>query len=134
WRAKTALAALPVGWDEGAGAAESSALIAERLKSGLNAVEEPFAGWKEGDAPKAIQGAAKKVEAVYSTPFLAHATMEPMNCTAKVTADKVEVWGPTQNAEASPAAASEVSGLPLDKAEANKRDLGGGFGQARGTQ
>src|SRR5882762_5135429 len=91
WRAKSALAALPVVWDEGAGAAESSAIIAERLKSGLTAVEEPFAGWKEGDAPKAIQGAARKVEAVYSTPFLAHATMEPMNCTAKVTADRVEV-------------------------------------------
>src|SRR6267143_428800 len=134
WRAKTALAALPVVWDEGAGAAESSALIAERLKSGLAAVEEPFAGWKEGDAPKAIQGAARKVEAVYSTPFLAHATMEPMNCTARVTADKVEVWAPTQNAEATLAAASEESGLPLDKAEVYKLDLGGGFGRRGGTQ
>jgi len=134
WRAKTALAALPVVWDEGAGAAESSAVIAERLKSGLTAVEEPFAGWKEGDAPKAIQGAARKVEAVYSTPFLAHATMEPMNCTAKVTADRVEVWAPTQNAEATLAAASEESGVPIDKAEVYKLDLGGGFGRRGGTQ
>src|SRR5882762_6924310 len=134
WRAKTALAALPVVWDEGAGASESSAVIAERLKSGLAAVEEPFAGWKEGDAPKAIQGAAKKVEAVYSTPFLAHATMEPMNCTAKVTADRVEVWAPTQNAEATLAAASEESGVPIDKAEVYKLDLGGGFGRRGGTQ
>jgi isoquinoline 1-oxidoreductase beta subunit len=134
WRAKTALAALPVVWDEGAGASESSAVIAERLKSGLTAVEEPFAGWKEGDAPKAIQGAARKVEAVYSTPFLAHATMEPMNCTAKVTADRVEVWAPTQNAEATLAAASEESGVPIDKAEVYKLDLGGGFGRRGGTQ
>jgi isoquinoline 1-oxidoreductase beta subunit len=134
WRAKSALAALPVVWDEGAGAAESSALIAERLKSGLAAVEEPFAGWKEGDAPKAIQGAARKVEAVYSTPFLAHATMEPMNCTAKVTADRVEVWAPTQNAEATLAAASEESGVPIQKAEVYKLDLGGGFGRRGGTQ
>src|SRR5205809_7247413 len=134
WRAKTALAALPVVWDEGAGAAESSAIIAERLKSGLNAVEEPFAGWKEGDAPKAIQGAAKRVEAVYSTPFLAHATMEPMNCTAKVTADRVEVWAPTQNAEATLAAASEESGVPIQNAEVYKLDLGGGFGRRGGTQ
>jgi isoquinoline 1-oxidoreductase beta subunit len=134
WRAKSALAALPVVWDEGAGAAESSAVIAERLKGGLNAVEEPFAGWKEGDAPKAIQGAARKVEAVYSTPFLAHATMEPMNCTAKVTADRVEVWAPTQNAEATLAAASEESGVPIDKAEVYKLDLGGGFGRRGGTQ
>jgi len=60
--------------------------------------------------------------------------MEPMNCTAKVSADKVEVWGPTQNAEASLAAASEESGLPLDKAQAYKLDLGGGFGRRGGTQ
>ncbi len=134
WRAKSALGALPVVWDEGAGASESSAIIAERLRSGLTAVDEPFAGWKEGDAPKAIQGAARKVEAVYSTPFLAHATMEPMNCTAKVTADRVEVWAPTQNAEATLAAASEESGLPLSQAEVYKLDLGGGFGRRGGTQ
>jgi isoquinoline 1-oxidoreductase beta subunit len=134
WRAKSALDALPIVWDEGAGASESSAIIAERLKGGLAAVDEPFAGWKEGDALKAIQGAARKVEAVYSTPFLAHATMEPMNCTAKVTADRVEVWAPTQNAEATLAAASEESGLPIGQAEVYKLDLGGGFGRRGGTQ
>jgi len=134
WRAKSALEALPVVWDEGAGASESSAIIAERLRGGLAAVDEPFAGWREGDAPKAIQGAARKVEAVYSTPFLAHATMEPMNCTAKVTADRVEVWAPTQNAEATLAAASEESGVPISKAEVYKLDLGGGFGRRGGTQ
>jgi isoquinoline 1-oxidoreductase beta subunit len=134
WRANKALDALPIVWDEGAGASESSTLIAERLKGGLTASGEPFAGWQEGDALKAIEGAAKKVEAVYSTPFLAHATMEPMNCTARVTADRVEVWGPTQNAEASLAAASEEAGLPLEKAEVYKLDLGGGFGRRGGTQ
>jgi len=110
WHAKKALDALPIVWDEGKGAAESSQAIAERLQNGLAASDEPFAGWKIGDALKAIEGSPKKVEAVYSTPFLAHATMEPMNCTAKVSADKVEVWGPTQNAEASLAAASEEAG------------------------
>ena len=134
WRAKKALDALPIVWDEGKGAAESSKTIAERLQNGLAASDEPFAGWREGDALKAIAGAAKKVEAVYSTPFLAHATMEPMNCTAKVTADRVEVWGPTQNAEAALAAASEEAGLPLNKAECYKIDLGGGFGRRGGSQ
>src|SRR3954462_11398048 len=134
WHAKKALDALPITWDEGAGANQSSATIAERLQSGLAAADEPFAGWKEGDAMKAIDGAAKKVEAVYSTPFLAHATMEPMNCTARVSADKVEVWGPTQNAEASLAAAAEEAGLPLEKAEAYTHALGGGFGRRGGTQ
>ncbi len=134
WRAKKALDALPIVWDEGKGATESSKAIAERLQTGLAATDEPFAGWAIGDALKAIEGSAKKVEAVYSTPFLAHATMEPMNCTAKVSADKVEVWGPTQNAEASFAVASEESGLPLDKAQVYKLDLGGGFGRRGGTQ
>ncbi|MBI3371993.1 MAG: xanthine dehydrogenase family protein molybdopterin-binding subunit [Betaproteobacteria bacterium] len=134
WRAKKALDALPIVWDEGAGTAESSATIAERLKGGLTASDEPFAGWQVGDALKAIGGAAKKIDAVYSTPFLAHATMEPMNCTARVSAERVEVWGPTQNAEASLAAASEESGLPLGKAEVYKLDLGGGFGRRGGTQ
>ncbi|HXL75594.1 MAG TPA: molybdopterin cofactor-binding domain-containing protein, partial [Burkholderiales bacterium] len=134
WRAKTALDALPIVWDEGAGAAQSSATIAARLKEGLTASGEPLAGWQEGDALKAIEGAAKKVEAVYSTPFLAHATMEPMNATAKVTPDRVEVWVPTQNAEASLAAATEEAGLPLDRGEVYKLDLGGGFGRRGGTQ
>src|SRR6266436_3201968 len=134
WRAKTALDALPIVWDEGAGATQSSATIAARLKEGLTASGEPLAGWQEGDALKAIEGAAKKVQAVYSTPFLAHATMEPMNATAKVTPDRVEVWVPTQNAEASLAAATEEAGLPLDKGEVYKLDLGGGFGRRGGTQ
>ncbi|TMG87732.1 MAG: xanthine dehydrogenase family protein molybdopterin-binding subunit, partial [Betaproteobacteria bacterium] len=78
--------------------------------------------------------AAKRVEAVYSTPFLAHATMEPMNCTVKISGDKAEVWVPTQNAEASLAALSEQSGLPLDRCEVYRIDLGGGFGRRGGTQ
>jgi len=134
WHAKKALDAMPVVWDEGKGAAESSKTIADRLQAGLAVSDEPFAGWQEGDAMKAIAGAAKKVEAVYSTPFLAHACMEPMNFTARVTADRVEVWGPTQNAEAAIAAASEESGLPLGKAECYKLDLGGGFGRRGGAQ
>jgi len=133
WRAKTALDALPIVWDEGAGATQSSATIAEHLKQGLTA-DDAYAGRNEGDAVKAIAGAAKKVEAVYAMPFLAHATIEPMNCTAKVSADKGEVWVPTQNAEASLAALSEVSGLPLAKCEAYRPDLGCGFGRRGGTQ
>jgi isoquinoline 1-oxidoreductase beta subunit len=133
WRAKAALDALPIVWDEGAGATESSATIAERLKEGLSA-QVVHAFRNEGDALKAIAGAAKKVEAVYSTPFLAHATMEPMNCTVKLSADKAEVWVPTQNAEAALAALSEESGLPLAQCEVYRHDLGGGFGRRGGKQ
>jgi isoquinoline 1-oxidoreductase beta subunit len=133
WHAKTALAALPVVWDEGPNAAQSSATIAERLQEGLTA-PSAYAFRSEGDAPKAIAEAAKKVEAVYSTPFLAHATMEPMNCTAKVTADRAECWVPTQNGEAALAALSEESGVPLEKCEVYKHVLGGGFGRRGGSQ
>jgi isoquinoline 1-oxidoreductase beta subunit len=134
WRAKTALEALPIVWDEGPAAQQSSETIAARLKEGLEATDGPFASWSNGDAPKAIAGAAKKVEAVYGTPFLSHATMEPMNATARWTKDRVEVWLPTQNAEASLAAAAEEADLPLEKAEVYKLDLGGGFGRRGGTQ
>jgi isoquinoline 1-oxidoreductase beta subunit len=133
WHARHALDALPIVWDEGPGAGQSSATIAEHLKEGLTA-ETTNGGRQNGDPLKAIAQAAKKVEAVYSTPFLAHATMEPMNATARITSDKAEAWVPTQNAEASLAALSEASGVPLANCEVYRHDLGGGFGRRGGTQ
>ena len=133
WRAKTALAALPIVWEEGPNANVSSATIAAHLKEGLSAPGD-YAGRKEGDALKAIAGAAKKVEATYSSPFLAHACMEPMNATARVSPERAEVWVPTQNGEASHAALAAATGLPLDKCEVYKMDLGGGFGRRGGNQ
>ena len=133
WQAKKALDAMPVMWDEGANVKESSATIAAHLEEGLTA-NDVYAFRKKGDALAAIEGSVKKIEAVYSTPFLAHACMEPMNCTARITADRGEVWVATQNAEASLAALSEQSGLPLDKCEVHKHTLGGGFGRRGGNQ
>jgi isoquinoline 1-oxidoreductase beta subunit len=133
WRAKTALDALPIVWDEGDGAKASTATIAAHLKEGLTATDA-FADIDDGDAIKAIAAAPKKVEAVYSTPFLSHATMEPMTATVRITADRAEVWVPTQNAEASLAALSTASGLPLEQCEAYPQTLGGGFGRRGGTQ
>ena len=103
------------------------------LKEGLTATTTN-GDRKNGDALKAIGEAAKKVEAVYSTPFLSHACMEMMNCTVRISADKAEAWVPTQNLEASLAALSEVSGVPLGKCEVHRHDLGGGFGRRGGTQ
>src|SRR5256885_16510268 len=76
WRAKTALEVLPIVWDEGANAAQSSATIAERLKEGLTA-DDAFADTNIGDAPKGIASAPKEDEAVYSPPFLSPSTREP---------------------------------------------------------
>src|SRR6202030_395438 len=101
------------------------------LKEGLTATATN-GDWHKGDAVKAIEDAAKKVEAVYSTPFLAHATMEPMNCTARISADRAEIWVATQNSEASLAALSESSRVPLNKCEVYRHDLGGGFGAPGG--
>jgi isoquinoline 1-oxidoreductase beta subunit len=133
WQAKKALEALPIVWDEGANASQSSVTIAEMLRNGLDATTTN-GDRKNGDALKAIGEAATRVEAVYSTPFLAHACMEVMNCTVKLSADKADAWVPTQNLEASLAALSEASGVPLDKCEVHRHDLGGGFGRRGGTQ
>jgi isoquinoline 1-oxidoreductase beta subunit len=133
WRAKTALDALPIKWDEGDGAKASTATINAHMKEGLTA-NDAFADIDDGDAVKTFAAAPKKVEAVYSTPFLAHATMEPMTATVRLTAERAEVWVPTQNAEASLAALSTASGLPLDQCEAYPQMLGGGFGRRGGTQ
>src|SRR2546422_6904527 len=133
WRAKSALEALPIVWDEGPDASQSSATIARHLDEGL-AAKEAYAFRQEGDAITAIQGATKRVEAVDSTPFLAHATMEPMNCTVRISADRAECWVTTQNSEASLAALSEQSGVPLAKCEVYRHDLGGGFGRRGGNQ
>ena len=103
WRAKKALDALPIVWDEGPNASQSSGTIADMLKDGLNA-SATNGDRHNGDALKAINEAATKVDAVYSTPFLAHACMEVMNCTVKLSTDKADAWVPTQNLEASLAA------------------------------
>ena len=128
WEAKVALDALPITWEEGSNATVTSASIAEFLKTGLDA-EQAFVGNENGDAKQAIARAAKKVEAIYNFPYQHHATMEPMNATALYTADRCEVWAPTQNGEAALAVTSEASGLPLAQCDVHKMPPGGGFGR-----
>ena len=128
WRAKTALDALPIQWDEGPNAKASSEEFAKVMKAGLDA-PDAFVGNKVGDAPAAIAAAARKIEAVYSYPHQNHACMEVMNATARWTPERCEVWTPTQNGEAAHAAASEAAGLPLAQCEVYKLHLGGGFGR-----
>ncbi len=128
WHAKKALDGLPVDWDYGDNVKVSSASIADVLKAGLDA-PQAFVGNKTGDVQSALKGAAKTVDAVYSYPYQNHAPMEPMNATARYTPDKCEVWVPTQDGESSFAAVLAASGLPADKCEVYKIDLGGGFGR-----
>jgi isoquinoline 1-oxidoreductase beta subunit len=132
WQAKTALDALPITWDEGPNRNVTSATIAEMLKGGLDS-EDAFILTNTGDTKAALSGGGKIVSAVYSFPYQNHATMEPMNATARYTPERCEVWAPTQNGEASLAAAAETAGLPVQQCEMYKLHLGGGFGR-RGMQ
>ena len=128
WRAKTALDALPIQWDEGPNAALSSETITAMLTEGLDA-QQAFVGNQAGDVKAAIAGAAKKIEAVYGYPYQHHATMEPMNATALLTNERCEVWTATQNGEAALAAAAGAADLPVGKCEVYRFSLGGGFGR-----
>jgi isoquinoline 1-oxidoreductase beta subunit len=133
WRAKKAMDALPIVWDEGPNAKVNSASIDAHLRSGLTS-DDAFADINTGDAIKAIAAAPRRIEAVYSLPFTSHTTMEPMNCTVRLSADRAELWIPTQSAEASMAVLSSSSGMPLDKCEVYALNLGGGFGRRIGSQ
>lgn len=129
WQAKTALDALPITWDEGPNAKVSSASIDQMLDEGLTSKDKVFVGNQNGDFNMALNGAATTVEATYRYPYQNHATMEPMNATARWTKDRCEVWCPTQNGEAALEAAAEAAGLPITKCDVYKIHLGGGFGR-----
>ena len=133
WRAKTALDAVKIEYDSGKSANLDSKAIDDMLNEGLTATEA-FIGNQSGDVQAAIKGAARTVEATYSMPYQNHAPMEPMNATARWTADKCEVWTSTQNGEAALATTSQAAGLPLDKCEVYRMDLGGGFGRRATSQ
>ena len=128
WQANTALDQLPVTWDKGPNAQLDSAAIERMLEEGLTAADA-FVGNENGDAKAALKGAAKTVEAVYAYPYQNHATMEPMNATARWTPERCEVWCPTQNGEAALEATAEAAGLPPTKCDVYKIHLGGGFGR-----
>ena len=125
--AKKGLAALVIEWDDGPHAKLNTEEIVDELeKATLNsgAVAQNI-----GDTDKAMASAVTKVEATYQVPFLAHATMEPMNCTVHVRKDGCEVWVGSQVMARAQAAAAKTTGLPLDKVVVHNHLIGGGFGR-----
>jgi isoquinoline 1-oxidoreductase beta subunit len=125
--AKKGLAALVIEWDDGPHAKLSTEEIASELeRATLNS--GPVAQ-NIGDVGKAIASAAVKVEAIYQVPFLAHATMEPMNCTVHVGEGSCEVWVGSQVLARAQAAAAKAAGLPLEKVVVHNHLIGGGFGR-----
>jgi len=126
WRAKEAAAVLPVSWSGGAATLATSALRA----SYRAALDGPTAtAFARGEMDAGLREAAVHVEALYEVPYLAHATMEPLNCTAHVQSDRLDVWLGTQNPDAALLVAARASGLPPDKVQIHNCYLGGGFGR-----
>jgi isoquinoline 1-oxidoreductase subunit beta len=129
WRAKSALDALNIGWSDGPNASLDDAKIAADLKAALDDDASAAVAKQVGDAAAALKGAAKVVSAEYHVPYLAHATMEPMNCTAHVTADSCEIWAPTQFPGSIVQVAQRFTNLTPDKIKIHQTYLGGGFGR-----
>jgi isoquinoline 1-oxidoreductase subunit beta len=127
WQAKTALDGLDITWDEGAAAEIGDAEIMALFRTKIDG--QASVGAERGDVDAALAGAAKVVEAEYSLPFLAHATMEPMNATARVTSERVEIWAPTQGQGPLAGALAQMFQLPADAVVINTTFLGGGFGR-----
>ncbi|MGA7546058.1 MAG: xanthine dehydrogenase family protein molybdopterin-binding subunit [Methyloceanibacter sp.] len=127
WAAMQGLAALDIDWDEGPNAKVSTADIVHQMD--IASQKPGVVARSDGDVAKAMPGAARKVEAVYEMPFLAHAAMEPMNCTVHVTPEGCEIWVGIQVVSRAQATAAQVTGLPLDKIQVHNHLLGGGFGR-----
>jgi isoquinoline 1-oxidoreductase beta subunit len=127
WAAIQGRKALQITWDEGAAASESSAALRQQFLDNASKPGKIFRN--DGDANAAIAGAAKKVEAVYEFPFAAHATMEPMNCTAHIRPDGAEAWVPTQAPQWAQQVIAKVAGLPDEKVDVHTTLMGGGFGR-----
>ena len=128
WRAKEALREVAVDWDVGEHGTLSSAAIMAHLKAGMAQTELAVAR-NDGNTVDALSKAAKVLEADYFTPYLAHATMEPMVCTVWLQGDKLEVWSSTQNPEATLAVSAAAAGVPQLNVKVHPVQLGGGLGR-----
>jgi isoquinoline 1-oxidoreductase beta subunit len=127
WPAKKGREVLSIEWDDGPLAGFDSR---KQLDEYANLAKKPgVTARKDGDPAEALRKAAKTFEAVYDLPYLAHATMEPMNCVADVRADRCEVWVGTQMQTADRAAAAEESGLKPEQVTLHTTMLGGDFGR-----
>jgi isoquinoline 1-oxidoreductase beta subunit len=127
WAAMQGLKALDIVWDEGPNAnVTTKSIVAQMAKASES---NGVVARTDGDFAKALPTAAKKIEAVYEMPFLAHAAMEPMNCTVHVTKDSCEVWVGIQVVGRAQATAAEVTGLPPEKVQIHNHLIGGGFGR-----
>ncbi|MCU1258001.1 MAG: aldehyde oxidase and xanthine dehydrogenase, molybdopterin binding [Bryobacterales bacterium] len=127
WAAMQGRKALEIKWDEGPNASQNSAAISRMF---ADLAQKPGAVAKQtGDAEKALAATAKKLSAEYEAPYLSHAPMEPLNCTAVVRGDSCEIWASTQMQSGSRDAAAKAAGLTPENVKVNTLYMGGGFGR-----
>jgi len=127
WAAKQGLAALNPTWSDGPNAGFSNAVLVAAMDA---ASKNPGAvARNDGDAAKAVAASANKLEAIYQLPFLAHAPMEPINCTVDIKPASCDVWVGTQVPTFAQGVAAKITGLPLDKVQIHNHYIGGGFGR-----
>ena len=128
YHAMRALKQVSVEWDHGAGASVSSEDVYRRLAQTLDH-EIGFAYYSHGDVDAALKSAAKTITAEYRAPYLAHAAMEPMNCTVQFKDGAATVWVSTQVPGMARSAAARVLGIAPEKVDVQVQLLGGGFGR-----
>ena len=128
WRAKEALREVAIEWETGDNGQLNSAAIMASFKAGMGQAELAVAR-DDGNTVQALANADKVIEAEYYTPYLAHATMEPMVCTAWLQGDKLDVWTSTQNPEGTLAVSAATAGVAQDKVTVHPMQLGGGLGR-----
>ncbi|WP_438392487.1 molybdopterin cofactor-binding domain-containing protein [Caballeronia sp. DA-9] len=127
WAAKRGAAALDLKWNEGRSAGFSTAKVVQQLAEASK--RDGAVARKDGDTKKGFNDAKTRVDAIYQQPFLAHATMEPVNCTVSVRADGCDIWVGTQVPTRAVDTAMKITGLPADKITVHNHLLGGGFGR-----
>jgi CO/xanthine dehydrogenase Mo-binding subunit len=130
WAAFQGAKALAVTWDTGSFSMNSADVRARLVEL---AEREGAVARDDGDCDGALSAATKRVEATYDLPYLAHATMEPMNCTAHVQPDRCEVWAPTQSPQGTQSAAARITGLPIERVTTHVTYIGCGWGRRSRT-
>ena len=128
WRAKEALRDVAIEWDNGKHGSVNSTSLMQYYRDGLNEKEVAVAR-NDGDTLAALKNASKVIEADYYTPYLAHATMEPMVCTALLNGDKLDIWASTQNPESTLTAAAGTADVPQENVRVFAMQMGGGLGR-----
>lgn len=128
WHARQAAQAVQVQWHQRPGGALDSRQVERALEQAIRS-QDGFTFHERGNAVEAERTGTRAIEAWYRAPYLAHATLEPMNCTARVAHGRVELWAPTQVPQMCRAAAARVAGVPLEHVEIHVTLLGGGFGR-----